>query len=264
MLCGDDIRGMEKLCMQPLNISDGENMRNPEKRYAAISAIISILAVGLIFLPGWVGMDGMNGGYAISLVSILMAVSAAVITGFFWQRAVTLDNILTGKDLLAHWSYQPEEWQSYTRVELREQTNQNKWLLIIMAAWAILFGGLFWVLDRSAGGIVFLVMLGLILILTMAAFGIPRWRYWHQQRDPGEAWIAPKAIYFDGALVCWAFWGTRLENVVWCESEGKTPALIEFKVSSPSRTGRQSQTIRIPIPDGREIEARNILQRFRQ
>jgi hypothetical protein len=239
-----------------------ENMPNPEKTYAGISAAIAALAAGLFFLPGWIGMDGMNGGYAISFVAFFIAISAVIVTWFFWQRAATLDDIFAGKELLAHWRYQPEEWQSYTQVELQEQTTQNKWLLAVMAAWALFFGGLCWALDGDAGGLVFLVMLGMILILATVAFGMPRWRYWRQRHGPGEAWITPNAIYFDGVLVRWAFWGTRLENVAWHASIGKTPALIEFEVSYPSRAGRQSQTTRIPVPAGRETEARNILGRF--
>jgi hypothetical protein len=239
-----------------------QNMSNPEKTYAGISAAIAILAVGLFFLPGWIGMDGMNGGYAISFVALFIAISAVVITLFFWQRAATLDDIFNGKELLAHWSYQPEEWQSYTQVELQEQTTQNKWLLAVMAAWAVFFGGLCWVLDRDAGGFVFLVMLGLILILATVAFGLPRWRYWRQRHGPGEAWITPNAFYFDGVLIRWPFWGARLKHVAWREPKGKTPALIEFEVSTPSRAGRQSQTTRIPVPAGRETEARDILERF--
>ena len=237
-------------------------MPNLEKTYAGLSAAIAVLAAGLIFLPGWVGMDGMSGGYAISFVAIFIAISAAVITWFFWQRAGTLDDIFTGKDLLAHWTYQPEEWQSYTQVELQEKTSQNKWLLAVMAAWALFFGGLCWVLDRDAGGFVFLVMLGLILVLATVAFGMPRWRYWRQRRGLGETWITPNAIYFDGTLVRWPDWGARLENVLLRESKGKTPPLLEFEVSTLTRAGRQSQTVRIPVPAGRETEARNILQRF--
>jgi hypothetical protein len=237
-------------------------MPNPEKTYAGISAGISILAIGLIFLPGWVGMDGMRGGYAVSFVAIFVAISAAVVAWFFWQRAATLDGIFAGKDLLAHWSYQPGEWQSYTEVELREQTKLNKGLLAVMAAWALFFGGLCWVLDQEAGGIVFLVMVGLILLLATVAFGLPRLRYRRQSHGPGDAWITPNAIYFDGTLLKWNSWGARLENVAWRDPQGNAPALLEFEVSYPSRTGRQAQVLRIPIPRGQETEAQKILTRF--
>jgi hypothetical protein len=237
-------------------------MTNPEKTYAVISAVIAALAVGLIFLPDWLGMDGMRGGYAISFVAGFIAIGAVLVTWLFWQRAKILAKLLAGEKLLAHWSYLPEEWQPYTQVELKEQTAQNKVLLVIMAGWALFFGILFWILDRDYGWMVLLTLLGLVLVLAIAAFSIPRWRYRRQQREPGQAWIGLNAVYFDGALTSWPFLGTRLKQVAWREPKGKTPAMLEFKVSYPSRAGQQRQTLRIPVPAGREAEAKDILRQF--
>ena len=237
-------------------------MGNPEKIYMSISAGISFLAFGLIFLPGWIGMDGMNGGYAISFVAIFITISAAVVTLFFRKRATVLDNILASKNLLAHWTYQPDEWQHYADTEFHEQTSLNKGLLLVMAAWALFFGGLCWIVDHEGGGFVFVLMVGLILLLATVAFGLPRLRYRRQRRGPGEAWITPSAVYFDGNLLNWNSWGTRLENVAWREPKGNVPAQLEFEVSYVSRAGRQSQTLRIPVPSGREYEARTVLSQF--
>jgi hypothetical protein len=237
-------------------------MPNPEKTYARISAGIFILAIGFIFLPDWIGMDGLRGGYAVSFVAIFVAISAALVAWFFWQRAKTLDEIYAGKDLLAHWRYQPDEWQSYIDVERQEQTRQNTWLLVVMAVWAFFFGGLCWVTDREAGRLVFYIMLGLVLLLGMVAFGLPRLRYQRQRRGPGEAWITPKTIYIGGVLVRWDFWGTRLESVQWIAPQGNGLASLAFKVSFPSRAGRQTQMVRVPVPRGREAEARKIIEQI--
>lgn len=237
-------------------------MPNPEKTYAKVSAGISVLAIVLIFVPGWIGMDGMAGGYAVSFVSIFVAVSAALVAWLFWSRASTLDAIFAGKDLLAHWSYQPGEWEGYTRVELQQQTSRNKGLLAVMAAWAVLFGGLCWLLDPQAGGSVFLAMLGLILLLGIFALGLPRLRHWGQRGRPGDAWITQKAIYFDGVLVRFGGLEAHLDAVKWQDPQEHAPALLEFEVSYPTRAGFQAQTVRIPVPRGQDAEAHKILDRF--
>ena len=241
---------------------NGDDMTNPEKTSTAVSAGIAVLAVGLIFLPGWIGMDGMNGGYAVSFVSLFIAISAAIVALFFRGRAAALDNIFAGKNLLAHWTYQPAEWQSYADSEFHEQTELNKGLLWVIAAWALFFGGLCWLIDRDGGRFVLFLMVGLILLLATVAFGLPRLRYLRQRRGPGDAWITPTAIYFDGNLLNWNSWGTRLESVGWRDPKGNVPALLEFMVSYIARTGRQSQTLRIPVPSGREAEARTVLSQF--
>ena len=237
-------------------------MPNPEKTYTKISAAVAILAAGLIFLPGLIHLDGMRGGYAISFVAFFIAVSAAVITCFFWGRAKTLDRILAGMDVLAHWTYQPEEWQRYADAELKEQSQENKWLWFVIAGWCLFFGILFWLLDREAGRMVFFMLLGLALFLACFAYGVPRLRYRRQRRKPGEAWIAPTAIYFDSALVPLNSWGSRLVAVAWRDAEGAVPAHLVFQVSVPSRAGSQEQTLRIPVPRGYEDEARNLLGHF--
>lgn len=237
-------------------------MSNPEKTYARVSTGVAVLAAGLIFLPSLIEFDGMQGGYALLFVALMIAVSAAVITCFFWGRATMLDRFLTGRESLAHWTYQPDEWQRYVEVELQEQTMENKWLWLVVAGWCLFFGILFCWLDRDAGWVVFLVMVGLTVFLAGVAYGVPRLRYWQQRRGPGEAWIAPTAVYFDGVLVHWNSWGTRLEQVVWRDQEGAVPACLEFQVSYPARTRHQRQTFRLPIPQGREAEARVLLEHF--
>lgn len=98
----------------------------------------------------------MQGGCAVSFVAFFIALWSAVVAVFFWGRAQVFDRLITGKDGLIHWTYQPLEWQRYTEFELKEQMFENKGLLFIVAGWALFFGALFWLLDRESGWIVFL------------------------------------------------------------------------------------------------------------
>jgi len=165
-------------------------MLNPEKIYARVSAVVAVLAAGLIFSPGLIDLDGMQGGYALSFVALVIAVSAAVITWFFWGRATMLDRLLSGREVLAHWTCQPDEWQRYVEAELQEQTMENKWLWLVVAGWSLFFGILFWWLDRDAGWVVFLVMVGLTVFLAGDAYGVPRQRYWQQRRLHAQSnWV---------------------------------------------------------------------------
>ncbi len=237
-------------------------MPNPEKTYARISALVTILATGLIFLPGWIGMDGMKGGYALSFVSFFFAVSGAVITWFFWGRAARLDRILRGQDVLAHWSYTPAEWQQYAAAELNARTGYNRGLWWVVFGFCLVVGGLFWLFDHEAGGFVFLVLMGVSLLLALVAFGVPRLSYRRQQRKPGDAWISPGAVFFDGNLAYWNYWGSRLDGVTWQDAAGSAPACLQFNITYLSKTGSQTQALRVPVPSGREAEAREVLAHF--
>jgi hypothetical protein len=173
-----------------------------------------------------------------------------------------LEHIFQGKDLLSHWTYIPAEWQSYAEAELNEQTQDNKSLWFLVSGICLLVGGLFWILDHEAGGIVFLLMVAISLLLAVVAFGVPRLRYNRQQRGPCEAWIARGGIFFDGSLVRWNSWGASLQGVEWQAASGNAPACLKFELSYPNRTGRQYQALRIPIPIGREAEAHTVLEQL--
>jgi hypothetical protein len=237
-------------------------MLNPEKTYARASVLVAVVAIGLVFSPGLTDMDMMRGGYALSFVAFFVAASAAGVAVFFWRRAAMLDRLLAGKDVLAHWTYRPDEWQRYARAELKEQTMVNRGLLLVTTGLALAIGAVFCLLDREAGGVVFLVMVGLTVLLAGAAYGFPRLRYRHQRRGPGEAWLAPRAVYFNGMFVPWGSWWTRLERVR-LKPLAAGQECLDFELSYLlGAQGRQVQNLRIPVPQGREAEARTILDHF--
>jgi len=237
-------------------------MRNPEKTYTAISAAVALFAGLWIFLPEWLGIDGMRGGFAISFVALFVCISAAVLIFFFRGRAAQVERILSGKDLLAHWTYAPDEWLRYVEAELKEQTQENRALWLLISAFCVVIGGLFWLFDREAGGFVLAVLLGLSLLLLVVAYGVPRLRRRRQRRAPGEAWITRRAIFFDGSLLAWNSWGARLESAALREASAEAPACLKLEVSYPSRSGRQTQTLRIPIPAGRAAEAQAVVEQL--
>jgi len=239
-----------------------KRMPNPEKSYALAACGITLLAAGLIFLPGWIGMDGMNGGYALSFVSLWIAISAAVITLFFWRRAAALDRLLQGQQVLAHWTYSPAEWQAYAGAELNEQIRENWALWLLMAGMCLFLGVFFWILDREAGLFVLAVMVGLTLVLAAAAFGMPRLRRRRRDGRTGEAWIGPRGVFFDGVFTPFDSWLSELQKVDWQPASGNRIACLRFHMIYLTRTAIQAQILRVPVPFGRIEEARAILESF--
>jgi hypothetical protein len=238
-------------------------MPNPEKRYVHISILAAVVGGILIFLPGWLGMDGMNGGYAISFIATFVTLSAVVVAWFFHRRAVVLERIIKGQNVLAHWTYSPSEWQAYTRAERTTQTQDNRGLWLVIFVISLVIGGAFWIFDPEAGRFVFFVLMGVCLLLAVVALGLPQLRYRRQQRSPGETWIAQQAVFFDGQLTAWGVLGSRMEGVTWQEAAEAVPACLVFELSILTRSGRQDQPLRIPVPGGREEEAREVMKEFR-
>ena len=233
---------------------------NPPKTTATASFIVAIIAAVMIFAPELVGIDGFDGGFAISFVSILVAVIAVIVGVMYLGWANKLDKILRGEGILAHWYYTPEVWAEYTRKEYREEISEKKGLFLLVSGFALFFGILFWVLDAEAGFFVFLVMLGLIGLVAFV------WRFsaWHNYRQNisgvKEAYITKDAIYMNKKFITWRAIFTRFDEVTQEDKQGL--ALLVFKYTLTNRTGPQTYTTRVPIPPGQEENAKNIMQQI--
>lgn len=237
-------------------------MPNPEKNYAFITIGIALVAIVLIFLPGWIGMDGMDGGYALSFIAVWLAISAALVAWYFWGRASQIDRMLKGQELLAHWTYTPAEWQAYANTEKEEQLQENRVLWYFMAGMCILTGIVFWLIDREAGLFVLLFMLALTGLLAIVAFGLPRLRRQRQAGKTGEAWMAPTAVFFDGVFYPVKSRMMWLDKVEFQEASGAAPASLRFYISHFVRSGIQNRILRVPVPNGRSEEALGLMEQY--
>jgi hypothetical protein len=223
---------------------------NQLKRTAYASFVLALSATALIFVPELVGIDGFDGGFAISFISILVAIVAVIVGAMYIGYAGKLEKILRGEGILAHWTYTSELWAEYTQKEYRGEKTEKKGLFLLVSGFALFFGVLFWVLDSEAGFFVFLVMLGLIGLVAFA------WQFsaWvnYRQNIGGvkEAYITKDAIYMNKKFVTWRTLFTSFDKVTQDNNHGLS--LLTFKYTTASRTGPQTYTTRVPIPPGQE------------
>lgn len=238
-------------------------MPNPEKNYAVIATGIALVAIVLIFLPGWIGMDGMDGGYALSFIAVWLAISAALIAWYFWGRATQIERMLNGQELLAHWTYTPAEWQAYADTEQEAQMQENRGMWFFMAGMCILMGFIFWLIDREAGLYVLLFMLVLTGLLAVVAFGLPRLRRQRQAGKTGEVWLTSTAVFFDGVFYPLKSKLMWLKDVDWKEASGNTPACLHFRIAYYMRTGVQTKILRVPVPDDYRDKAPALLEQYK-
>ncbi|MDD3792995.1 MAG: hypothetical protein PHY74_07675 [Candidatus Bathyarchaeota archaeon] len=237
--------------------------RNPQKNVAVTSFITAVIMTIMIFVPYLADIDPYNGGFAISLVSILIAVTAAIVGLMFIGQAKKVDQILRGQGVLAHWIYPVDLWREYAEKEYKTEKAQKKFLVIIVAAFAIFFGLLFWLLDPEPGFIVFLVMMGLIGLIILT------WQFtaWYNYRKntsntTKQVYIRKDAVYLNNTLYEWATAFTSFNKVKL--QKNKDLNLLVFIFTSLNRTGPQTYTIRVPIPPGKEENAKNIAEQINE
>jgi len=232
---------------------------NPLRKTANIWFIFGILCIVLIFVPGLVGIEGMSGGYAISLFCLFLGIMGVVGGVVYSLHAGILDRTLRGDRLLAHWTFAPEEWRKYAEKEHVEDKAEKKGLFIVISVFALFFGFLFWALDPEDGFYVFLVMLGLIVLIGFV-WQFSSW-FAHRQNvlSVGEVYISKDAVYLNRSLHTWAVFGSSLNGVALKTVRGMK--MLVFNYSAPTCPPR-SIAVRVPVPVGQESVAEMIVQQF--
>jgi xanthosine utilization system XapX-like protein len=205
-------------------------------------------------------MDGMGGGFAISFVCVMLAITGIIVIIIYSGRARLLNRILNGENSLAHWRYSPEEWRTYTEKEYKEEKAMKKGLFLMVAGIALLIGIIFFIVNHEAGAWVFMAMLGLIAIIGFTAWFTSWYNYRQNNKYLGETYITENAVYINRQLHTWQGLGAVLDSVNL--DQRKTQNILQFVYSAPTRTGMQEYRVNVPVPAGQEAEAKTIWEHF--
>jgi hypothetical protein len=213
----------------------------------------------LILLPMPLGMDGFDGGFALAVLGILV-ITAGITGGVIYLRlAKAAGGIMAGENMLADWKYTLDEWQVYTEEEHRRDL-KGKWgLWGFIGAIAVVVGIIFALVTPDAGIITFFTIVGLMALLAIVVAITTTVDYQRNKKRVGEVRIASDGLYINGVFHYWKAIGTRLEGVVYHEADRP---YIEFSYSAPSRQGRDYHAARVPVPTGKEDEAKKVVAYF--
>jgi hypothetical protein len=236
---------------------------NPPRRIALVSLLVSFVAAILIFAPEPLGIDGFDGGFAMSFANLLIAIIAAIVAVLYFNMASRLDRMLRGEGVLAHWTYSPEYWNEYTQKEYVEEKAEKKGIFLIVTGFALFFGFLFWAFDSEAGFVVFLIMLGLIGLIAFVCQFSAHYNYKRNIGGVREAYISRDGIYMNRRLTTWRIPFTSFNEVTLEDNHGLWLLSFRYTVTN-SRTGPQTYTARVPIPPGEEKTAQNIINQINQ
>jgi hypothetical protein len=233
------------------------NIFSPVYRAVLVCWLFVFAGIIGIFLPSVAGIDGFNGGFAISFFSLLVALSAFVCTFLFAGRARMADNMLNGSSSLAHWEYTDSIWGAYTEEQFKADTKDKRNLFFLMAAFFGIAIIVILIIGGEAGPPVALFLLGIVALLGVVAFLSAQIEHAHNERTRGGAYISRDGVMLNGRLHLWKGWGASLESVV--VKDGDPPLLI-IDYSAPSGYVRAYYTVRVPIPPGQMANAEKIAE----
>jgi len=102
-------------------------------------------------------------------------------------------------------------------------------------------------------------VLGALALIGLIAWFTAFYNHRQNRNNQGYAFFTPDAVYINRQLHDFKGMMSRLEKV---DIKGDSGRYIEFIYSSPTRTGRQNYEARMPIPQGKDDEARKLVEKY--
>ncbi|MBX7221401.1 MAG: hypothetical protein K1Y36_15735 [Blastocatellia bacterium] len=225
---------------------------NGQRTVAAVWLGGAFVGVLMCVLPFVLELDMMRVGFGIVFMGGFVALVGLIGAIMYFSRAKTLDQIFSGQNLLVHWNYTPAEWSNYAEADFAIAKNEKVPLFILTASICLVVGGIFLMADPKAGGFVFLVMVGLVALLGLLVVVVPRLRYAKNRQQVGEAFVSTNGVWLNGQFHSWNLLGGRFEEA---DLVLGPPLMLNITYSFVTRTGRQYESVRVPVPQHEEAAA---------
>ncbi len=224
----------------------------------AILSVLSILGVVLMALEG---LDWRAYLLFIFIPGMLLILSIIVIPLLYYYRKKYAKGTkeLTDGKYLAHWKYEPDEWNRFVEGEWTRTKKKALWMPFGIVAGVVVLGYLFkgWGIDD------FKLMLpwifGLAVFAAILVYLYGRRTYQKGLEKVGEVYIGERAVQFNETYTTWDFFGGKLGKVQLLDGD---PPILQFEILQISRYGNKSSDVRVPVPRNHESEARKLAARF--
>ena len=234
-------------------------MQNTALKNLVIWLIVGLIGFMVFLAPIVLPIDMMNGGGAMIMIGLTVAISSPIIAFLYYHRARVFTSLMDEKNLLAHWYYNPEEWKIFAEDESKFRYAGQRWLQIIVIFFSLLIGGIFWWADPETGPIIALVLLIVNLIIALIVFlnnrSMSKWK----DATQVDCRINTNGLIINQELHIWTGWGMKMENA---RVNLGRQNLLEIVYSSPNRYSRQYTTVRMLIPKGKESIAQEIVDKL--
>jgi Flp pilus assembly protein TadD len=249
---------------------------NPARRLAlwAMGLALAGLVVPLVLSAcGLVGIEvsaGLGGGLA-----LVLGLFALILRCWFVPQGDRNLEVFRRGEHWVHWACEPAEWQRYAEAEW-QRFAQARWPYPQAAPWMLLASvavglGCAWLwwhdgwADDSPW--FYLVCLAAVTGFIGGLYHVLNWHYRRSLRCVGDVYLAPTALYVPGRDDVWSvlsMCGSGFHGIHFVPGDGG-PALLHCAVDLKVPFWlllmlREMPAFRIPVPAGREDEARRFIQ----
>lgn len=237
---------------------------NPNRRLMTICGALGLIGV----LGGLLGLAvGGDNGFVWGLLGLILGGSFALVVPIAWvmgkSQTKEIAALIAGQGLLAHWTFDPDEWQRYTENEYDRGMAQTRKISLWTGgiALAVMLG--ITLIAGALEGLVLLVDLGVAVAFTALLGGssylMTRSALAINRRGVGQVYIGATAIYFGDRFYSWNSRWAALEKVSF---EAGDPSVVQFNYRYSSGENTSHVEVRIPVPRGREAEAAALVGQY--
>lgn len=235
--------------------------RNGHKKWAVICLIITAFGLIMIFYPFITEMDGFGGGFALMFAGIVITLTFFISSIIFFIQASSLVKAIESRESFARWNYSKNEWKKYYDLEYKRDKQDKRMIFFVASGFAIFFAFLFIILVDEPWGAIY-GALGIILLTGFLQWYVPVINLRRNKKYSGIALISPHGIYLNGMWFPNGRFG-RIDSVRLIDNN-KTLSFqwSQFAMMGGKVPGRNYFTIRVPVPEGEENKAQQILNYF--
>lgn len=245
----------------------------PSKKYRVgmwICLVVAFGSLSVMFIALGAGLFNCPNANLSDIVIVPIGLFVAYIGGAITLRnlakkydEVTAD-IAEGRNILARWTYFDTEWSAFTELDYRidkKQKYKGCWWLTVYFIFVTVILVLVYPNDENASTKYFLISIfpSMVILIWLVTLITLRLSYRHNKQIKGESIIASDALMFNGKTYAWNTPDKELIDVKYSEGQ---PPMLEFKYGKMVRRARSRYTVRVPVPYGKEENARDIIQFF--
>lgn len=224
-------------------------------------AVIVVPRPPMLLLQGWLGVE------ILLDTSFLFLLGVWDLAMSYWLGRAAMNGI---KDLLAgnhlvRWPFDPDEWRHFAEVEWARTKRAARILPLVFVFLFVLVGLVSSLLSPTmpiGEGLLFGGMIGAAVgpvnFGTVCLQGKEQYR--RRLRTTGELYFGPSSLYTQGVYASWRLWGLRLSPV---GMDPGDPTMLRFNIEiALLRRRGVIRQVRVPIPHGKEEEARELLKQL--
>lgn len=237
-----------------------EKPANNQWKVVRITTFVTMLFILGCFVPAIFGIEGMDGGFAIIVISGFLAICGLVVIVVYRKRAIELNRLIKLDKHIAQWELTQEEWQRFVEIDFKEDKASSKGTFILISVISLIVGILLSIISKD---ILFLyICLGIIAMIAVPAFTFSRFRHKRKRSAPPLVMISATSVLVGRTYHNWNMLGASLDKV--SADENSNPPLLRLVMSYLTRTGLEHYEIRVPVPEQKWSEALRIAAQLKE